>query len=301
VATIVYRTDAPGDWGEMLAPAGGSTETNRLINTGQSDIFYRRWLAQDAPASLLWLHGLGAHSGWFIDLGNSIARGGVNFYAMDHHGFGRSSGLRGYTKDWHIYLTDIDRMVERVRADVPGKPVFVLGHSMGGVFAIHYAAAHQDKLRGMIALNPWIGDQTKLPLTTVISIVSGGIIGSKKVVPLPNAKGTDSMTDNPEADAMLQSDPYWVSARTKAFYWQITMMRGQTLARARKITIPVLMQQSDNDKSVLASASRKAFDAIPSKDKTYKTYPDYVHDPEFQRDRVALDADIIAWVKAHSS
>ncbi len=293
-----YRVDAPGDWGIMTAPANGSIGTERLTTQGRPDIFYRFWHV-GAPATLLIMHGLGAHSGWFIDMGNSLAASGVNVYVMDHQGFGRSGGVRGHAKNWRDYLTDINAMVDVIQRDLPGTRAFVLGHSMGGVFAIQYAAAHQDRLSGMIILNPWIDDKTKVALPTVLNILAGGVVGSSKVVHLPDSGATQGMTTNPEADRLLRADPYWVRERTKGFYWQITRMRNKTLALAGKITCPTLFLQADNDLAVVPTATRKAFDRIPSTDKTYRTYPGYDHDSEFQPDRSAMDADIAGWIKQH--
>jgi alpha-beta hydrolase superfamily lysophospholipase len=296
----LYRTDAPGDWGVMQAPPGGEAGVARLTHAGRPDIFYRYWHV-NAPATLLILHGLGAHSGWFVDMANAIAARGVNVYAMDHQGFGRSEGTRGHVVRWQTYLDDIDHMVDQIAQDRPGGKIFPLGHSMGGVFAIHYAAAHQDKLAGMILLNPWIGDTAKVPLRRVLAILVGGMRGSQEVVPLYDPQSaTTLMTSNPEAVTFLMNDTYWVLGRTKSFYWQITQMRGRTLALAAKITLPTLVLQAERDRSVTPKDTRRAFDRIPSRDKTYLTYPEYEHDSEFQPDRTKMDDDIAAWVKQHT-
>lgn len=296
----LYRTEAPGDWGSMHAPLGGTIGTARLSHANQTDIFYRFWHT-DGPATLLWLHGLGAHSGWFNDVGNAIAAQGVNFYAMDHQGFGRSGGTRGHIRRWQTYLDDIDRMVDTIRHDRPDTRLFLLGHSMGGVFATHYAAGiHQDKLRGVILLNPWIDDTTKPTPGFVLQVVTGGVRGSNKVVSLPNPKATRGMTSNPEADRLLTEDPYWVYDRTTGFYWQILQMRNRTLSSAAKITLPVLVLQAEGDLTVVPKATRKAFERIASKDKTYTTYPGYGHDSQFEPDRTVMDNDIVTWINKHS-
>lgn len=296
--TALYRTTAPGDWGEMIAPAGGTVGTGTVTHPGRPAIFYRAWQV-GAPTTLLLMHGLGAHSGWFIDMGNQIAARGVNVFAMDHQGFGRSEGERGHVVRWQTFLHDIDHVVDYIHSDQPGNKVFMLGHSMGGVFATHYAAQHGDRLGGVILLNPWIADTTKLKLGTVLSILLGGMRGSNKVVMFPDSKATGGMTTNPEAAALLADDPFWVHSRTKGFYWQITLMRGQTMRYAKQITIPTLVMQAERDLAVVPKATRQAFEAIPAKDKTFISYPEYDHDSEFQPDRAKLDDDLAGWIKAH--
>ena len=298
MATL-YRTESPGDWGVMQAPAsGGEIGTATLRFGTRPDIYYRFWRV-GAPTTLLLMHGLGAHSGWFIDMGNEIAARGVNVYAIDHQGFGRSGGKRGHVDQWQSFLTDIDHLVDVMGSDLPDSKRFILGHSMGGVFATHYTAAHQDKLAGVILLNPWIADTTKVSLGRVISILLGGLRGSDAIVTLPDTGATNTMTTNPEAARFLQEDTYWVNQRTKGFYWQLTQMRGQTLARAAKITIPALVLQADDDLAVTIPGTRKAYERLASADKTYINYPDFDHDSEFQAERTRLDDDITAWIKQH--
>ncbi len=296
----LYRTDAPGDWGITQAPAGGKIGSERLTAPGRPDIFYRYWIV-NAPATLFILHGLGAHSGWFIDMGNAIAAKGINVFAMDHQGFGRSGGARGYVQSAQEYLTDIDRMTDFIHHELPGTEIFLLGHSMGGVFAIQYAADFQQKLGGVILMNPWIADTAKLGLGSMLSIFVGGLFGSKEVVVLPDDRNPSGMTTNATAAEMLKQDPYWVSSRTKRFYYEITLMRQKTMSQAAKITIPLLTAQAEKDLAVSPAATKQAHDRIPAKDKTFKQYANYAHDSEFEADRTELDGDIAQWILSHSA
>ena len=67
---------------------------------------------------------------------------------------------------------------------------------------------------------------------------------------------------------------------------------------AKGITLPVLVMQAEEDKAVLATATRKFYDALASGNKTWKSYPGYEHDSEFEEDRSLLDDDIANWIQA---
>jgi alpha-beta hydrolase superfamily lysophospholipase len=281
----------------MRVPAGGTLGTARMTAPRRPDIFYRYWRVS-APVTLLWLHGLGAHSGWFIDMGSNIAAQGVNFYAMDHQSFGRSGGPRGDIKDYHEFLTDIDRMVDVVKHDLPDTHLYVLGHSMGGIFATYYAASHGDKFNGVILLNPWVTDTTKISPMQLVTGLIGGLTGSNRVVHLAGGKSTEGMTTNPAADAFLKADPYWVWERTQRFYWQVMfLMKGKILQEAAKVAIPALVIQGEADTTLDQTASRALFDRLGSANKAWQTYSGYPHDPEFQTDRSQLDDGIAQWIK----
>lgn len=298
-----YAPERVGDWG-VPAPAvadGYSTDTVAMADGVK--LFYRSWRAADeqAPVFVL-LHGLGAHSGWFIDMGNSLNAEGLTVYIPDHRGFGRSEGPRGHVLDSQVYLRDITDFLQAVRQRHDNRQVFVLGHSMGGLFTL-FAAADDERsgrkqMAGIILMNPWIADNSKVAPGMQLSILFGGLRKSPKLLAL--AGGPDVMTTNPEAVRMLESDTYWVRSESASFFYQIGLrMRTAALRQARDVRAPALVVQAESDLSVILAASRKAYEALGSKDKTWKTYPGYAHDSEFEADRGALDHDIAQWVLGH--
>ncbi len=293
---VTYRVGSEGDWGVFEAAPDIETSQEWLAMNDGTRLFCRVWRTS-STATLLILHGLGAHGGWFIDMGNALAARGVNVWVVDHRGFGRSEGPRGHITDYRRYLQDIDAVVDAIRAARAETRLFILGHSMGGIFALYYAAAHPEKLAGVLLLNPWIKDQSKVSLGTALAVAVRGMFKSSRVFPL--AGGPDVMTTNPEAVKLLNADPYWVRAESAAFFWQITLMRGKVLSQARRVTLPALALQAGQDRSIVAGAASEAFRQLGSDDKTWKFYPDYAHDSEFEPDRSALDDDVANWIKTH--
>jgi alpha-beta hydrolase superfamily lysophospholipase len=200
--------------------------------------------------------------------------------------------------NYRRYLEDIDAVVDAARAAQPENKLFLLGHSMGGIFATHYAANYPEKLAGLLLLNPWIKDQSKVSAGTLLAVLPRGVFKSSR--PFAVAGGPDVMTTNPEAVKLLEADPYWVRAESASFLLQISLMRGRVLSQARRVTLPALVLQAGQDLSVMSSASEAAFRQLGSADKTWKVYPTYAHDSEFEADRSALDDDIAAWIKART-
>jgi alpha-beta hydrolase superfamily lysophospholipase len=66
-------------------------------------------------------------------------------------GRGKSEGERFYVEKFSDYLGDVDRLVRQARSENPGLPVFVLGHSAGGVIAASYVFEHQNEIAGLIS------------------------------------------------------------------------------------------------------------------------------------------------------
>ena len=71
-------------------------------------------------------------------------------YALDLRGRGKSDGERFYVEDVAEYVADVASVIRLAKSRDPGLPVFLLGHSAGGVVSCIYALDHQAELAGLI-------------------------------------------------------------------------------------------------------------------------------------------------------
>jgi alpha-beta hydrolase superfamily lysophospholipase len=105
----------------------------------------------------------------------------------------------------------------------------------------------------------------------------------------------------PEATRLLNTDNYWVRHQSQSFLYQVTLLRQRVLAQARKVGTPALVIQTEGDRTLVQEATRQCYLQLGSKDKTWKTYPDFAHDFEFEPERGILDTDLADWVLAHTT
>ncbi len=290
---MLYREDAPGQWGSMQAPAHGQVVTEHVEMKDGTHLFLRSWLV-DSPHVLLIMHGLGGHSDWYIDMGNQISAQNINVYAMDHRGFGQSAGDRGHVSAYRTFVEDIAALIATIKARHEHAHLSILGHSMGGIFATYVAAAYPQLLASVIFLNPWVRDTVRLPASVTAAILLGGITGSRRLWQPPG--GPEAMTTNEDAIRMLNADPLWQRQQSPTFLLQIQRMRSGILRQAERIHIPALVLQAEADRVVVPAATRQLYDHLGSADKTWIGYPGYEHDSQFERDRTRLDNDIVSWI-----
>src|SRR5688572_12087092 len=146
--------DAPGrDEGVTGGmTSGGPQDAHRLV-TGQAAertadfagaggvrLFRRCWRpAEPARAVVANVHGLGDHSGLYPTLVDHLVSRGITVHAPDLRGNGRSPGQRAYVARWEEFREDLRCFLEVVRAEDPGRPVFLLGNSLGGLIVLEYA------------------------------------------------------------------------------------------------------------------------------------------------------------------
>jgi alpha-beta hydrolase superfamily lysophospholipase len=122
-----------------------------------TDITYRVWPNPDARYIVVLAHGYGEHVGRYEDVGEFLVNRGGVVAAPDHAGHGRSGGERVLIEDYDAVVDDVHSVVTRMRAEHPGLPVALVGHSMGGMIAARYAQRHRDELACLVLSGPVLG------------------------------------------------------------------------------------------------------------------------------------------------
>jgi len=132
-------------------------------------IAYQTWLPDgEIKAAILLIHGLGEHSGRYINLVNRLVPLGYAIYAVDHMGHGKSDGVRKHIKTFSDFSDTIDIFLERVKEWHGPNPLFVLGHSMGGLIVSHYLLKNQTLFAGAILSAPALKVSDGVPKLKII-------------------------------------------------------------------------------------------------------------------------------------
>src|SRR5262249_26303821 len=114
-------------------------------------IFYRTWRpGSSARAVLIVVPGFNSHSGYYQWAAEHLTALGIAVYAIDLRGRGKSDGERFFVASFSDYVGDVASLVDIARSNDRGLPVFVLGHSAGGVVSCLYGLEYQTDLAGLI-------------------------------------------------------------------------------------------------------------------------------------------------------
>ena len=105
---------------------------------------------EDPSRLVVIAHGYGEHIGRYDHVAAAFTSRGATVYGLDHVGHGRSDGERALIVDFDLVVDDLDLLVQRARDEHPGRPLFLVGHSMGGLIATRYAQRHGDAIAGLV-------------------------------------------------------------------------------------------------------------------------------------------------------
>lgn len=262
---------------------------------GDLRIFTRHWPATGAPkASVVICHGVNSHGGQYIAAAQALASRGFAVTALDLRGRGKSEGERFYTESIDDYVSDVSQTIELARSHHPEAPLFLLGHSAGGVTSVTYALDYQDRLAGLICES--FAFRVYAP-NFALKLLEGAshIAPHAHVLKLK----MEDFSRDPEWVAQLNADPL-----TKGEVQPVQTVASFARAGERferefsKITLPVLILHGTADKATRPDGSQQFFDEAGSTDKTLKLYEGHYHDLLNDLGKEQVLDDIVGWIEA---
>lgn len=268
----------------------------RIDTTGGLKILVRSWRpAVPARAVVAIVHGVKSHGGYYGWAAEQLTAAGYAVYAVDLRGRGRSDGPRLYVDDVSEYAADVDALLAHARAREPGLPVFLLGHSAGGVISSFYTLDHQADLAGLICESfafKVFAPGFVLTLVQWISRIAPRL-------PVLRLKTADFSRDPAAVQAMID-DPTGVHGEAQPAATVAALLRaGERLEREfPRIRLPVLILHGTADRVTQPAGSQQFFDAAGSADKTLELYPEHAHDLLNDHGRERVMADITGWLDA---
>jgi acylglycerol lipase len=259
------------------------------------EIFTREWQPAGTPRGVVVIsHGLNAHSGLYEWAARQFTANGLAVHALDHRGRGRSGGERFFLKKFSDWTTDLATFIDIVKAREPGLPVFLLGHSAGGVIACGYTLEHQDELAGLICED--FAYQIPAP-DIALAIVKGisRVAPHAHVLKLRN----EDFSRDPAVVAALNADPL-LANESQPSETVAELVRADELLKKSfgQITLPLLIMHGTADKVTSPSGSKEFYERAGSSDKTLKLYEGHFHDLLADVGRQQVMADIQTWIDA---
>ena len=266
----------------------------RFTGSGGHSIYYQCWEPESTPRALLLVaHGLGEHSARYLSLARYFVGHDYAVAALDHNGHGCSEGSPGYVQAFDDYTSDLAMFQDVLATRYPEMPVFLLGHSMGGLISGCYLLQAQDRFSGAILSGPVIrtGEHPGPIQLFLIRLLASLIprLGLKKL----DANG---VSRDAEVVSAYINDPLVYHGKLSArllreFFAGI----GKLETNAGNLRLPLLILHGGEDVMVSPEGSRMFYSWVSSPDKTLKIYPGLYHEIFNEPERAEVLADVLGW------
>ena len=258
-------------------------------------LFERRWQPAGEPrAEVLLVHGFVEHGGRHAATAASLTRRCYAVSVMDLRGHGKSAGARCFVSSFDEYVNDLDAHYDRVVCRAKGKPVFVLGHSLGGLIAVLWTIRRQPKSSGLILSGPALQVRPQLfPWLRHLARAGSTLFPRLRLVRMGGRK----ISRDPAIVAQFRDDPLVFHGRFPV-RTGAEILRAGRLVRAQfeQVRAPLLILHGAADRVADVEASQALFQRAEATDKTLCLYPELYHEVLNEPEKERVLADLVQWL-----
>jgi acylglycerol lipase len=273
-----------------------NTETES--NTNEDITFYMQgWEPEGKPKAVVCLvHGIGEHTGRYAHVGKAFNDAGYALFGFDMRGHGKSGGPRGHFPSLDVVMQDIRQFVEFQKQNHPGLPVFLYGHSLGGLMTLAFTIQYGQELTGVIATGPALRSalqEQKVKVT--LARMLGTIIPR---VTISSDLGVEGLShDQAVVDAYV-NDPLTHDKTSLGLGKTALTAIDVCFERAKEFKPPLLIMHGKADKITYASGSEDFAKLVgeTNKDVTLKLWDGMYHEIHNEPEKEEVFKVIIEWM-----
>ncbi|MCC7105139.1 MAG: alpha/beta fold hydrolase [Chloroflexi bacterium] len=280
-------------------PAYERGQVLQTVASDQTPLRFRYWGAPAPSDAVVYLHGIAGHSLWFSPAATRLCAAGFTVYGFDRRGSGLNKDDRGHLPNYRLLIDDIYEFVQRVRAQHPGRKVFLVAGCWGAKPGVVFAQRHGQLLDGLALVSPALAVRISLPFKDLAGVARNLPSNPRKYFEIPLQP--EQYTNSPLFRAFIAADPDRLLHATARFFFETRRLDFIVNKVAAGIHVPVTVLQAGKDEIVDVEGLRVWFGKVASRDKSFKVYPEFGHILEFEQRRDEYVADLLSWLKARST
>lgn len=275
-----------------------------FISRGEN-IFYRKWGFREIgknPKIILIIHGLGYHCHPYKKIMNYLQGDSVLVYAMDLKGHGHSGGIKGVLDSGEENLEDINNMIYEIKKDNPDSKIFLMGPSMGGLYALGYAIhdTSTSKISGLILSGPAMRVCTsRIFQLKSLKIFWLSAFNQRKAGVVLDGRDLMNSCRNQAWINLRRTDTLALHCLSVEYLRKVHEMQRKMMCRTdlASIAIPVLIQHGGKDKIADLKGSFYLKENLIHAPTELIVYPDSYHTLLWDNDSIHVFNDIVSWIR----
>ncbi len=259
-------------------------------------LYYQCWLPRgDARAVVVIVHGFSDHCDRYSNLVKALVKRHLAVYSYDLRGHGRSSGKQGYIEHFDEYRQDTHTFISFVSERHPDHPLFLFGHSMGGLIALDQALYYPERLSGVIASAAHLGNPPVAPVKLTLGRVLSKVWPSFSI----DAGLDESALSRDETVVQAyRDDPLVHGQATARLSTELEQAVAETQANASQFKPPLLIYFGTEDRLTNPEDSQRFYNNVRSTDKSIIIYEGGHHENhnDIHSERVVIE--VAQWIEA---
>ena len=258
-------------------------------------LFTRTWQPDEpARAAVLLVHGINEHSGRYAYMASHLTTHGIAVYSYDHRGHGQSPGPRVYVDSFDEYVDDLAIVLRNVHDQTDELPLFLMGHSLGGLIASLFVVNHRPELHALILSSPALRippdlSPLKQKIVGVINRVAPRLMMGKLEV--------QHISRDEKVQEAYLADPL---TNNKGIRARVGFESLQAMKRVRQhpeaFTMPLYLFHGTADRITDPNGSKWLYAEAPSADKSLRLFDGLFHETMNEPERDEVLAELSDWI-----
>lgn len=265
-----------------------------IISTDGLMLRGRCWPTEKPCEAVVCLvHGQGEHIGRYDHVATAFNQTGITLMGTDLRGHGNSGGKRGHTPTFDLLLDDLFHTLEKVRAAFPSQPLFLYGHSLGGLIVLDYVLKRKPKLNGIMVSAPLLKLAAEPPVWKLWILK---LCMRLRLNPsIPNGVDDQLLSHDINVARTYRNDPLTHHLITPALASGMFEAGSWCMDHASELSMPALFIHGEADR-ITSPAATQAFASHISSDCKLEILPGLFHEPHNETQKAAVFKLTTDWI-----
>jgi len=271
-----------------------------LTTSDELKLFSQSWIPHDPVGTIVLVHGLAEHSTRYKETAEFFSANRWAVFTADLRGHGLSADKRHasrvHVKAFSDYSRDVDALITDCLQTVKDKPLFLLGHSMGGLITLGYVLDFPEKLTGAVVSSPALGTHPDFEpprlLKYLVKLLS-------RIAPRMSFKSdldTSSVSRDPLVVKAYEDDPLITKKVTARWYDSMMKAMKTVNDNAALLRLPLLLMQSGADKLIDPMAAGRWAETAPAEHVELVVWEGLYHEMLNEPERAQVRSRILDWL-----
>lgn len=259
-------------------------------------MYIQKDLVDNPRGVVLITHGLGEHSGRYDDWVLDLNRADISVLRYDLPGHGRSRKGDWLFEDFEVLVAALESQytIAMDYSEAERVPLFLFGHSMGGLITADFVTRFSPKTAGVILSAPALdaGEIVKPWMIRMAGLLRK-VLPGLPVLSLP----PEQLARDPEVVTGYKKDPlvYHGKIKVKTGYELLSRMEV-VKQKGNAFHHSLLMVQGQSDQIVRPEVAKTFFDQVSAEDKSWHSFAGMYHEVLHDIGNEKVKAVILKWV-----
>jgi alpha-beta hydrolase superfamily lysophospholipase len=279
----------------MTTASDQINQTSDILASTDDGLYYRHWPTRaNTKGVVMLIHGLSEHCQRYEHLAAHLNQAGYALSSMDLPCHGKSAGIRGHVDSIDVFENAALGLYQRIKSSHPDTPIFLLGHSMGGLLATRLLLNHQHKFQGALLSGAAIQSPQEPPQwqIAIIRLVA-------KLFPKNQMLALDAsaVSRDPKVVEQYMADPLVSKDKLSAqFLVCIRNAMQECKDGAASINLPLKVMHGSDDVMTAPAGSQWLYDTVSSKDKQLTLYDGLFHEIFNEPEGESIFTEMVSWM-----